>query len=236
MRAPMSSDNRKSRQLSLNNDYVVENHEGSPRSAEAINSTVKKEDLKNLYRVEIDNLVAEQLSISKKLLLEEVAKKNEALVSEKFKKLNEKEKEYQEAIQSMEDLAGSLQATYQASVHKDIRGLDAIIVSVVMEALYKILGDSKSYKKSVIKTVGECLDNYQRNSAVKIRVSENDYSLLKAEFKNENSIKCLLADKRLNDGQCIFDDGASLYEAGLLDQLDSLRMIFMAKLRENHGI
>lgn len=231
----MSSDNRKSRRLSLGVEYPVKDHEDFSGRA-VIDSDLKKEDLKNLYRSEIDSLVAEQLAISKKLILDDFTKKNEASISEKFKKLSEKEREYIVSIESVKSLVASMEQSYQAKVDREIQGLDAIIVPVVMEALYKILGDSRSYKKAVVKTVGECLDSYQRNSTVKVRVSENDYNLLRAEFKNEDFIKCLLADKRLDDGQCVFDDGASLYEAGLLDQLDNLRMIFIAKLRENHGI
>lgn len=230
----MSGDNRVSRRLSLGNDDPARGIE-KPATAIVSDETVKKEDLKKLYKNEIDILVAEQLASSKKSLMDELVKKNEEFLLEKLKKLDNKEKEYIASIETTRGIVSKIEALYQAKVDSEIRGLDSVIVPVVMEVLYKILGDTKTHKKTVIKIVSECLDGYKGDNSVKIRISENDYSLVKSSFENEVSPKCLIADKRLEDGQCIFDDGTSLYEAGLLDQLDNLRMIFMAKLRENHG-
>lgn len=231
----MSGDNRVSRRLSLGNDDLTQDI-GKSVSMIVSDEAVRKEDLKNLYKNEIDVLVAEQLAISKKSLMDELIKKNEEFLSDKLKKLDSKEKEYVASIEAIKALVSKIEALYQSKVDNEIHGLDSIIVPVVMEVLYKVLGDTKNYKKAVVKIVGECLEGYKGDSSVKIRISENDYSLVKSSFDNEVSPKCLIADKRLEDGQCIFDDGTSLYESGLLDQLDNLRMIFMAKIRENHGV
>lgn len=231
----MSGNSRVSRRLSLGNDDPIKDIEKSA-SVIVADEAVKKEDLKRLYKNEIDALVAEQLAISKKLLTDELIKKNEEFLSDKLKKLDGKEKEYIASIDAIKGLVSRIEALYQSKVDNEIHGLDSVIVPVVMEVLYKVLGDTKNYKKAVIKIVGECLDGYKGDSSVKIRISENDYSLVKSSFENEVSPKCLIADKRLEDGQCIFDDGTSLYESGLLDQLDNLRMIFMTKVRENHGV
>jgi len=230
----MSIDTRKSRELSLGLGYP-EAESASSNAIPSLGESLTKDELKRVFKKELDAIVAEQLISSKKNMLDDLAAKNERILSDRLKQIELKEKQLMDSILTMKALISSVESSYQAKINNNIEGLDTVIVAVVMEVLYKIMGDAKSYKKAVIKIVGECLNAYKDDNSVKIRLSENDYRYIKREYEDDESSECLMEDKRLNDGQCIFDDGISIYETGVLDQLDTLRAIFIAKLRENHG-
>lgn len=228
------SSKRGSRQLSFGQESEQKKNFIDDGKSEK-NRRLSKNEILDIYKTEIDEIIKEsknKLATEFELTLKrELAAKEKELISH----YKEKSKLIEEKNHSVTVLLDSLNEKFDEICKSEIVNLDTLVVELCFEILYKITGNSIFYK--------ETLNNLIKDSLVKkindfrnltIKISKEDYLFYKSNFSEEEWFSSVKVDDGLSTGQVVFDDGFSLYECGLLDQLDSLRSEFIAALRKNN--
>ena len=225
---------RKSRLLDLG--YSVAPDHVSEEQTKQPSGLLDKDDLRRMFESEMSDLVRVQLSIKEKELEETYKKKYDLYKVEQDKALAEKASAVDDEKKKIELLVSSLKKSYQNKVSEDIAAFDEVVIDVVMQCLYKICSNEDAYKNLVENSVNQILKKISQESSVFIKVSESEINYLKDAFADADWIGCLRVDDKLVNGEMIFDDGSSsIYEIGLVNQLDVLRTSFIKLLRAHHA-
>lgn len=162
----------------------------------------------------------------------ELTKKYEAMYAKKLKEMNEKEASYKNACTSLTELLDSVKKAGEESLSVCLKDLNSITVMLVLESLYKIIGDDEKYKEYAIRVVEASVNSLAEDITVTGVMSAHDYALLSHEpmfIKFKNFIH---PDEKLKKGQFYLDDGSTIYELGILDRLDALRAAFLTAVSQ----
>lgn len=226
---------RGSVQLSFEKTSQVNEKIHSTIASENGRKRLSKNDLCDLYKQEIDELInAERKKISSEYDLKfkkEISIKEKELsdaLKSKHQIADEQIKKFKDAIEKINDDFNSL-------CNKEIIQFDTLIVKIVVEVLYKITGTNNLYQELVGATVKDALvKKISDFKSLTIKVSKEDYLFFKKNFNEESWVTCIKVDERLSVGKIVLDDGLSLFECGLVDQLDVLQAEFVAAIRSNY--
>jgi hypothetical protein len=204
--------------------------------AESIVNEVKASDrnvasgpLKNsLEGVQIEkSLEKEKMRLE---LQREIEKKYELIYSSKLKALEEKEQKYIKDSQDLAELLASVKESFAEIVSSEFTIQNNTIALLVLESLYKLIGNSHNYKEFLEKNIVDSIGILTDGIHVTAKLSQYDYDLLVNNSLPEEIKKFIVPDKKLVKGQFYLDDGTSVFEAGILDRLDVLRTIFLDTL------
>lgn len=225
---------RNSRRLDLNldsSDLAPSLVGASPDHPE-----LQKNELRKLFETEIAEIVAERSAIIELELKQKFEKKLEGFKQDYEDQLAAKSAALDEDKSKFSSLYASLKNSYQNKISEDIVMLDEIVIDIAMQVLYRILGNDDIYKDILRTNVQAMLEKKSTDITVFIKVSENEMRFLKKNFSDTEWIKYLRIDEKLFDGEMVLDDGsASLYEIGLVNQMDVVRSIFIKLLRDRHA-
>lgn len=196
---------------------------------------LSKAEIYDLYKQEIDELIKED----RKKISAEYDLKLKKEISSRERELNDSTKAKHENIDAqitkLKDLMTSISDDFNGFCNNEIVQLDTLIISLVMEVLYKITGSASNYQNLIREMLNDALvkkiNDFKR---LEIKVSKEDYLLFKKHFSDESWIDSIKVDDRLSIGQIVLDDGFSLFECGLLDQLNSMQTEFISALRNNY--
>lgn len=175
----------------------------------------------------LDHGLAVWKEAARKEIDAELAKKYEVMYSKKLKELNEKEEFYKNACISVTGLLESLQKVSQESLSLYLKDLNSITIMLVLESLYKIIGDDEKYKEYVARIVEDSINSLGESIAVTASISLHDYKLLINEPMFIKFKSFIHPDEKLTKGQFLLDDGTTTYAVGILDRLDVLRSAFL---------
>jgi hypothetical protein len=226
---------RSSRRLDLNfkgADSSVSNTTGNV----IIDSRPKKEELRELFREEIDFIIENEKNNLENKIRKELEEEYGAIKNEAEKTFDEKLAALENIKIEFNALIASIKKSYQEKISEDIHMLDEMVTEITIGSLYKIIGDTEVYKELISKNICEVLEKKSAGHSALIKVSEGEMKFLKKEFSDSAWIDCLRLDEKLTDGEMVLDDGmSSLYEIGFVNQLDVLRAAFIKLLRERHA-
>lgn len=226
---------RGSRRLSFEKSAQVDEGIHSAIESESGGKRLSKKDIYDLYKQEIDELIKnEKKEISSGY---DLRFKKEIAIKEK--ELNDalkiKHQILDEQIKNFKDIIVKINDDFNNLCNKEIIQFDTLIVKIVVEVLYKIAGSNNLYQELVSAAVKDALvKKISDFKSLTIKVSKEDYLFFKKNFNEESWVTCIKVDERLSIGKIVLDDGFSLFECGLVDQLDSLQAEFIAAIRKNY--
>lgn len=229
---------RISRKLGVNAASINTIKNSVPAEVEVASDVQKnsKPDLKSIFQTEIDDLVRIEIEVQKKAFTKELQEKFDHQLKKLENEYHQKSKKIAEQEQALYQLIASVTAKYKEEASNNITQLDGVLIEMVMEALYKILGEKEAYEKSIAKIVKTLATKQLTNTKVSMKVSEESFHLLSKLYKDNSILSCIQLDNSLAVGQVRIDDGISIIAIGLIDQLDYLKNILIAQLREIHGL
>lgn len=228
---------RVSRKLSYSDKKITE--QDAPLSeAQARKSEIpfSADEMKAIFQSEMDVIIAAEINEQKRKLTAEFQEKYDKEIKKYELKIRSEEKKLEMTAKSLQELIATFSKESQEFLSREIVNLDGVLIEIVMEALYKILGENKTYRKSVDAVLSSLIKKVAANQKVSLKVSENTYIFLASLYDDNSILDCLSKDSSLSDGQLVLDDGNTISEVGLLDQLEVIKSIFIAQLRDNHGL
>lgn len=178
----------------------------------------------------IEGIEVEKSLEKEKIRLElqrEIEKKYELIYSNKLKSLEEKEQKCIKDSQDLTELLASVNRSFAEIVSNEFSIQNNTIVLLILESLYKLIGDSHNYKEFLEKNILDSVAMLTDGINVTGKLSQYDYDLLVKNSLPEEIKKFIVPDKKLVKGQFYLDDGVSIFEAGILDRLDVLRTVFL---------
>jgi|GEM_PF-3990349 len=202
----------------------------------AAEESFSKENLKLIFQNEIDQLVNLEIKSHKELFVSQLNEKFDVRLKQLENEYHNKHRLLEEKQVSLSNLVNSLTLKYQEDVSNNIQQMDAVLIEIVMESLYKILGEKEIYEKSVAKVVNTVINKRVTNTKVSIKVSEDSFLFLSQLYKDNLVLNDIQIDNSLTAGQIRIDDGVSIVATGLIDQLDYLKNILLGQLRDIHGL
>lgn len=164
---------------------------------------------------------------ARKELEAEISLKYEKLYAEKLKKVEQNEVLYRESSARLAELMTSVKRAGEETLDFGLKDLNAITASLVLQSLYKILGDDKKYKTFAVKVVQDSISSFAEEVNIRGLISQYDYDLLAKDPLFAELKTFIRPDEKLKKGQFSIDDGSTTYEMGILDRLDVLRSAFM---------
>lgn len=226
---------RGSRQLSFETSTKINNEISQSIESANYDKRLSKSEIYELYKQEIDELIKEE---RKKITIEYDLKFKKEVFN-KEKELNDavkvKNQDLDEQIDKFKKFLVTINEDFNNFCNKEIIQLDTLIINMVFEVLYKITGNNSGYQDLVGAVVKDALvKKISDFKNLTIKLSKEDYIFFKKKFSEESWITNIKVDDRLSIGRIVLDDGFSLFECGLVDQLDSLRAEFISVLRSNY--
>jgi hypothetical protein len=230
---------RISRKLGLPSTIIdVEKDSISPENKHAIieNQKQSKLNLQATFQTEINELVNADIELQKKRLVKEMQEQYAIRIKKLDSEYLERTQLLDQQLSAIRVLIETATNRLQDDVSNNISQLDGILIEIVMESLYKILGEKDVYEKSVTKVVRTLITKQLASKKVSMKVSEETFNLLSRLYKDDSILSRIHQDNTLSVGQIRIDDGVSIVATGLTDQLDSLKNTLLVQLREIHEL
>ncbi len=226
---------RGTRRLGLDFEDIQSAMERKPE-AQPDQPVLTKAQLRELFSDEINFIISDELKVLKAKAEKDLRVEFDQKLADINKRTSDQLNAIEREMASLNNLAASLQLSYQQKVAEEISMLDEMVTEICMQSLYKIVGDPDCYSELIEKNIIEVIQKKSLDSKVILKVSENDMKFLKKNFSDASWIDCLRVDIHLGDGEMVLDDGvASLYEVGFINQLDVLRSAFIKLVRSNNA-
>lgn len=204
---------------------------------EAADSAVtNKVELKELFGQEIQELVTREVAVREKSLQDKYEKEFQLRLQKEEKEKAVLEKQLNEQLSLVDTLLQSLAAEKQKVLKASIKELDPILVQMCLEALYKICTEKEVFERIVTRSVDTITTMYVANAQVKVFVAEEVFNILTTRSREIAISGNLSLDRSLKIGQIRIDDGTSITEAGLVEQLDHLRDVLLVELRKSYAL
>lgn len=213
----------------------------SPSANLAFNNTteslklakISREELRNVFKEEIDGIVEKEVNFYKNRIELEVKEKFNKDIEQLNAARLTNEKLFNDKVGLLENLIHSFSQDARAALSVEISSLEEIIILITMESLYKILGQSESYREAVNSTVDLLLKDVVDIAGISIRTSQATYKLITEIYKDKEILKVLKQDAKLAAGKIQIDTHVGFSEIGVLDQLAVLQSAFIARLNKN---
>lgn len=226
---------RGTRRLGLDFEDIQSAMERKPE-AQPDQPVLTKAQLRELFSDEINFIISDELKVLKAKAEKDLRVEFDQKLADINKRTSDQLSAIEREMARLNNLAASLQLSYQQKVAEEISMLDEMVTEICMQSLYKIVGDPDCYCELIEKNIIEVIQKKSLDSKVILKVSENDMKFLKKNFSDASWFDCLRVDIHLGDGEMVLDDGvASLYEVGLINQLDVLRSAFVKLVRSNNA-
>lgn len=232
----IESDNRVFRRLTIDQTQKTTHSSPSELNNSAKAASGSKDELAKIFSQEIEAIIEVERNAVRKVTFDKLNIEFDEKYKKAEKSLIKDKDEYQVRCATIDSLILSVTSSYREKIAEDISGLEKIMVEIVFEALYKILGKTIAERTIIEKVIQEAINKRKNDAQVNLRVCESDFLFLMKNFPDSEWVNSLSTDDRLKKGEIILDDTVSLYEIGLLSQLDRLREKFIAMLREEHAI
>jgi hypothetical protein len=195
-----------------------------------------KLELRELFGDEIKELARQEVEVKEKEIKEKLQKQFETRVNKFESDYEVKSKQLDARLKLAATLVDSLESEKKQSILSTMDSMDTILIEMCLEALYKITAEKEVFEKVVLKTLKTVSAMHAANIKVKVNVSEEAFNLLTGRHKDSIVSSHINLDKSLKAGQIRIDDGLSITESGLLEQLDNLREALLVELRKNYEL
>lgn len=195
-----------------------------------------KAELQELFRQEIQDAASRDLLVREKEQREKLQAQYELRVKKMEQEHSAILNQLERRLELLESVIESVEDTRKQVAISAMKEMDAIVVQMCMEALYKISGERELLEAVVEKAVKSVSVMYLSGINLKLFVSEEVFSLFTSQHQDSPIGGSIFLDKSLKSGQIRIDDGTSITEAGLVEQLDNLRSALFAELRKAHAI
>ncbi|GGY84919.1 hypothetical protein GCM10011613_32490 [Cellvibrio zantedeschiae] len=201
--------------------------EDLPRDSEFANVSAK---LISADEDKIKALVAEEINKQKAIMVTNFERELEKERSKLLMRSNAEIDKQKAITETLEGLVSGIGSELSAKLVNEVSDLKEIVVSLVMESLFKI-SSKELIKQAIAKDIAELLiEKITAEGVVSLNVSASDHKLLEA-LPSYSSIKPFLhIDKNLSAGQVLLEDCGSFYKVGISDRLDALRKAFTIAL------
>ncbi len=186
---------------------------------------VKAEELGPLY--DANSMIAEA-----RRKAEEIAREAETAYEQR------REQGYKDgAEEGKMEHAEKMMETILSSV-EFIEGIENTLVSVVTQAIRKIIGEMDD-KERIVQIVRTALNTVRGQQKVTVRVAPADepavsqaFSAMTSAAPGGGAFLTVLADARLSPNSCILESELGVVDASLETQLKALEKAFQAKIRQ----
>jgi hypothetical protein len=195
-----------------------------------------KDELKQLFANEIQELVTRELAVREKILQDKYEKELHLRLQKREREEAALAQKLNQQLSVVASILESIEEERRKILESSVKELDPILVQMCLEALYKICAEKDVFEKIVIKSIDAILTTYLANAQVKLVVSEEVFNILVNSSRETALSGNLSLDKSLKIGQIRVDDGTCITEAGLVEQLDNLRDALLAELRKNYAL
>lgn len=169
----------------------------------------------------------------------------------KIKIENDYKKKYEQKVQDLESklkelsieserfnaLLDSMQNQFSSFVKSKYWERESIVISLVVEALAKILGSNNINEKYIKTVVNDLLKKYSEGDSFRIKVSSQVFKFIEKIVDDKKFLNNYFhEDSRLNEGQLVFENQTSIREIGLIDRFDAIRSALIDELQRNDRV
>lgn len=197
--------------------------EGVSPSMQAKEPEQKEVDLHDVFKVELAELKAQ---VKQEALNEAQADIEARVKAEVESKQSQLEAEFAKAKESLDGISALLNTTVEElrdAKTTAVIELEAQIVHLSLECVYKLTGERTFFKSVVERSVKESIAAAEANTTIKIRYSEQDVDIAEG-IKGSLPDHCtMVLDNGLASGACLVEAGYSTTDMGVFTQLDQLR-------------
>lgn len=193
-------------------------------------------ELYEIFQKEIQEIIGRELLIKEKEVREKLQAEHGSNLKRMEREHSAKLVLLERRLEAVDALIVSLGEAQKKLIGSTLKDMDPVLVQMCMEILYKISGERICFEKVVDKALKAVTAMYLSGVRVKLFVSEEVFRLFAENYKESPIGECVSMDKSLRPGQIRIDDGTSITEAGLVEQLDNVRATLLSELRKAHAI